>query len=92
MGLLKEGDKSGNSNAVWTGALQCSVKGAGILYKHINSSGITSKNIDKTNPFIIHTINTEVREYNLMEIGIRMFQEQEFYLYDSHIICIECCK
>ena len=45
MGLLKEGDKSGNSNAVWTGALQCSVKGAGILYKHINSSGITSSSL-----------------------------------------------
>ena len=48
----------------------------------IKSSGITLSlnvinlsNIDKTNPFMIYTKNTELREYNLIKIRIRMYQE-----------------
>ena len=48
----------------------------------IKSSGITLSlnvinlsNIDKTIPFMIYTKNTELREYNLIKIRIRMYQE-----------------
>ena len=55
---------------------------AGIIDININSSGITSSfivinlsNIDKNNQFMIHTKNTKVREYSVMKIRIRMYQE-----------------